>query len=69
MKEKVDLKGDDGIKIIKDKGYNLKIELDGQKKSVTDIIKLLDADNIVDINISSIPLEDIITQIYKGEKQ
>ena len=69
MKEKVDLKGDDGIKIIKDKGYNLKIELDGQKKSVTDIIKMLDADNIVDINISSIPLEDIITQIYKGEKQ
>ena len=69
MKEKVDLKDEDGIKIIKDKGYNLKIELDGQKKSVTDIIKMLDADNIVDINISSIPLEDIITQIYKGEKQ
>lgn len=69
MKEKVDLKDEDGIKIIKDKGYNLKIELDGQKKSVTDVIKMLDADNIVDINISSIPLEDIITQIYKGEKQ
>lgn len=68
MKEKVDLKDEDGIKILKDKGYNLKIELDGQKKSVTDIIKMLDADNIIDINISSIPLEDIITQIYKGEK-
>ena len=69
MKEKVDLKDEDGIKIIKDKGYNLKIELDGQKKTVTDIIKMLNADNIVDINISSIPLEEIITQIYKGEKQ
>ena len=69
MKEKVDLKDEDGIKIIKDKGYNLKIELDGQKKTVTDIIKMLDADNIADINISSIPLEEIITQIYKGEKQ
>lgn len=69
MKEKVDLKDEDGIKILKDKGYNLKIELDGQKKSVTDIIKMLDADNLIDINISSIPLEDIITQIYKGEKQ
>lgn len=69
MKEKVDLKDEDGIKILKDKGYNLKIELDGQKKSVTDIIKMLDADNIIDINISSIPLEDIITEIYKGEKQ
>lgn len=68
-KEKVNLKEDDGIKIIKDKGYNLKLEIDGQKKSITDIIKIIDADNIVDINISSIPLEDIITQIYKGEKQ
>jgi len=67
-KEKIDLKDEDGIKILKDKGYNLKIELDGQKKTVTDIIKLLDADNIIDINISSIPLEDIITEIYKGEK-
>ena len=69
MKEKVNLKDEDGIKILKDKGYNLKIELDGQTKSVTDIIKMLDADNIIDINISSIPLEDIITEIYKGEKQ
>ena len=69
MKEKVDLKGEDGIKIIKDKGYNLKIELDGQKKSVTDIIKMLNTDNLIDINISSIPLEEIITEIYKGEKQ
>lgn len=69
MREKIDLKDEDGIKILKDKGYNLKIELDGQKKSVTDIIKMLEADNIIDINISSIPLEDIITEIYKGEKQ
>ncbi len=68
-KEKVYLKDEDGIKIIKDKDCNLKIEIDGTKKSVTDVIKLLDADNIVDINISSIPLENIITQIYKGEKQ
>ena len=69
MKEKIELKQEDGIKILKDKGYNLKIELDGQNKSVTDVIKMLDADNIVDINISSIPLEEIITEIYKGEKQ
>ena len=68
MKEKVTLKETDGIKIIKEKGTNLKIEIDGQKKSVTDIIKMLDADNLIDINISSIPLEDIITEIYKGEK-
>jgi len=69
MKEKINLKDEDGIKILKDKGNNLKIELDGQKKTVTDIIKMLDAEKIMDINISSIPLEEIITEIYKGEKR
>jgi len=29
---------------------------------------MLDADKIVDMNISNIPLEDIITQIYKGDE-
>jgi len=67
MKEKVDLKDEDGITILKDKGYNLKMELDANKKTVSDAIKLLDADKIIDINISSVPLEDIITQIYRGE--
>lgn len=69
MKEKIELKEEDGIKILKDKGNMFKIELDSKKKSVTDVIKMLEADNIIDINISSIPLEEIITQIYKGEKQ
>lgn len=65
MKEKVNLEEADGITILKDKGNNLKIELDSKKRTVADIIKILDADKIIDMNISSIPLEDIITQIYK----
>lgn len=68
MKENVNLKNEEGITILKDNGNSIKIELDIQKKSVSDIIKMLDADKIIDINISNIPLEDIITQIYKGEK-
>lgn len=69
MRERVNLDDEDGIKILKDKGYNLKIEVDTKKKSVTDAIKLLNPDNIVDINITSTPLEDIISDIYKkGEK-
>ena len=69
MKEMVNLEDEDGITIIKDKGYNLKIEVDTQKKSVADAIKLLNPDNIVDINISNVPLEQIITEIYKnGDK-
>ena len=67
MKEKVNLDDEEGITILKDKGYNLKIEVDTQKRSVADAIKLLNPDNIVDINISNIPLEDIISNIYKKE--
>ena len=67
MKEKVNLEDEEGITILKDKGYNLKIEVDTQKRSVTDAIKLLNPDNIIDINISNIPLENIISNIYKKE--
>lgn len=65
MKEKINLDDEDGITILKDKGYNLKIEVDTQKRSVADAIKLLNPDKIVDINISNVPLEDIISDIYK----
>jgi len=68
MKEKIKLEEADGITILKDKGTNLKIEIDSKKRTIADIIKMLDADKILDMNISNIPLEDIITQIYKGEK-
>ncbi len=67
MKEKVNLEEKDGITILKDKGYNLKIEVDLKKKSVSDALKLLNTDNIIDINISNVPLEDIISNIYKGK--
>ena len=65
MREKVNLEDEDGIKILKDKGYNLKIEVDTTKKNVIDAVNLLNPDNIVDINISNIPLEEIISDIYK----
>ena len=69
MREAVNLDDEEGITILKDKGYNLKIEVDTQKKNVVDAIKMLNPDNIVDINISNVPLENIISEIYKdGEK-
>ena len=67
MKEMVNLSDEDGITILKDRGYNIKIEVDLNKKSVADALKLIDPDNIVDINISNVPLEDIISDIYKKE--
>lgn len=68
MKEKVNLENADGITILKDKGYNIKIEIDTTKKNISDAIKLLNPDNIIDINISNIPLEEIISTIYKENK-
>ena len=68
MKEKVNLDDKDGITILKDKGYNLKIAIDTKKKNIKDVLNLLNPENIVDINISNIPLEEIISSIYqKGE--
>jgi ABC-2 type transport system ATP-binding protein len=69
MKEKVNLDDEEGITILKDKGYNLKIEVDTKKRSITDAIKLLNPDNIIDINISNTPLEEIISSIYKKEEK
>ena len=66
IKEKINLDEEEGITILKDKGYNLKIEVDTTKRSVGDAIKLLDPDKIVDINISNVPLENIISDIYKS---
>ncbi len=68
LKEKVDLQDEEGISILKAKGNNLKVEIDITKKDMADVIKLLDVDKIIDINISNIPLEDIITSIYKDAK-
>ena len=67
-KESVNLEKEDGIAILKENENSLKIEIDSKKKNVTDVIKLIDSDNIIDINISNIPLEDIISNIYKGDK-
>ena len=70
MKEQVNLDDEEGITILKDKGYNLKIEVDTKKRSVSDALKLLNPDNIIDINISNMPLEQILSSIYKdGEKK
>ena len=66
MKEKVNLDDEDGITVLKDKGYNLKLAIDVDKKSVADVIKMLNTDKIIDINISNEPLENIIANIYKG---
>ena len=68
LKERVNLENIDGVKILKTKDTNIKLEIDTRKKNIADILKLLDADNIIDMNISNIPLEDIISEIYQGNE-
>ncbi len=65
MNDTVLFKEEDGVILVKSKANNLKIEVDTTKKSIGEVIKGLDTDNILDINISNVPLEKIITQIYK----
>ncbi len=55
----------DGITVIKSKGNNLKLEIDLDKCSISDVLKGLNPEEIIDINISNVPLEDTITNIYK----
>ena len=69
LRESADMSDEDGITVVKSKGNNLKLEIDTTKKNISDALKLIDADNILDINISNVPLENIITEIYKENRQ
>ena len=64
-KRKINLRGSEEYTILKNVDNCLKIEIDTTKSNVMDIIKKIDEDEILDINISNIPLENIITKIYK----
>lgn len=68
-KEKIIFNNEDGITVLKEKEKNLKLEIDTRKKNLADVLKLIDPDNIVDINISNTPLEEIISDIYKANKK
>ena len=65
-KGKIQIDPEDGINIIKSKENSIKVEIDNSKKTIASILQKMDLEEIVDINISSIPLEEIITSIYKN---
>ncbi len=68
-KEKINFNNEDGITVLKEKETNLKLEIDTRKKNLSDVLKMIDPDNILDINISNTPLEEIISDIYKTNKK
>lgn len=69
LKNKVEIKETEGIKIIKSKDTLYKIEVDMNKTSMDELMGLFKADDLQDITISSTPLEDIIKDIYRGKDE
>lgn len=58
-----------GITVLKEKGTQIKFEVDTGVLKINDVLGSIDAENIEDINISNIPLENIITEIYSSERK
>lgn len=69
LKNNVNFSDAKGIKILKEKENNLSIEIDTNETDLTTVLKLIDPENIIDINISNTPLEEIISAIYRKEWQ
>jgi ABC-2 type transport system ATP-binding protein len=65
LKDKVNFSNAKGIKILKEKENSLRIEINTNETDLTTVLKLIDPENILDINISNTPLEEIISAIYK----
>ena len=66
LKDSIDLDGVSGVTVIKNNAKNLKLEIDTGIINTARIIEILGLENINDINISNIPLENIITNIYRS---
>ena len=69
LKEDALLPAREGITILKQKGCHVKFEVDTEKIQINEALQMLGAENLEDINISNIPLEKIITEIYKAERR
>ncbi|MEM6338306.1 MAG: ATP-binding cassette domain-containing protein [Pseudomonadota bacterium] len=57
----------DGLKILHDEESVIRAEVDTSEQDIGEIVKILDYNNIVDITISNVPLENIISKIYSTE--
>lgn len=68
LKNKQEVETLEGVSILKNNGNNLKLEIDTKVTTVSNVIKNLELENIEDINISNIPLETIISEIYRKEQ-
>lgn len=69
LQEETEMPEADGITVLKKRGGRIKFEVDTGKLHINDALRLIDAENLEDINISNIPLENIITEIYKTKEE
>lgn len=69
LKKAINIKEKEGIKILKNKDTLYKIEVDMTKTTMDELLGLFKADDLLDITISSEPLEEIIKGIYKGKHE
>lgn len=56
-----------GITVLKQKGSHVRLEVDTSIMKINDALRSIDAEHVEDINISNIPLENIIMEIYRSE--
>lgn len=68
LKNSVDFKEVNGIRVLKGNNNNFRIEIDTNIIDLSNFLKIINPENILDINISNTPLEDIISGIYRKEK-
>lgn len=64
MHEETILPPIEGITVLKKKGGYIKLEVDTAVIRINDALRRINADHVEDINISNIPLENIIRDIY-----
>ncbi len=67
LQEETALPPTEGITILKQKGSHVRLEVDTSVMKINDALRSIDAEHVEDINISNIPLENIIMEIYRSE--
>lgn len=66
LNKPVDFSKVKGVKVLKTKENSMKLEINTKEITMAEVIRIINPDNLVDINISNMPLEDIISSIYKN---
>ena len=66
QQEETPLPSAEGITVLKQNGSHIKLEVDTGVVRINDALRLINAEYVEDITISNVPLENIITEIYKA---